>query len=320
MNDLLELLSIDRATALASGLARFVVILVVAYVAAKIVARVIVGLRQQLIDAMRRGAGGSDAELDKRATTLVGIIRKGTVFAIWALAIVMALRELGFDIGPILAGAGVVGLAVGFGAQNLMRDVITGLFMLVENQVRVGDVAEINGTGGLVEEVNLRTTVLRSLDGTVHVIPNGTVSMLSNKTRGFSFYVLDVGIAYKEDTDRVVEILKEIGDEMLADEEYKGDMLDRVEIFGVDKFADSAVIIKGRIKTQPIQQWKVGREFNRRMKKRFDELGIEIPFPHRSLYFGEASRPINLGLDPSTRDRIRDIVREVIADEASKRN
>jgi small conductance mechanosensitive channel len=196
-----------------------------------------------------------------------------------------------------------------------VRDVITGLFMLIENQIRVGDVAEINGTGGLVEEVNLRTTVLRSLDGTVHVIPNGTVGMLSNKTRGFSFYVLDVGIAYKEDTDRVVEVLKEIGDDMLADEEYKGDMLDRVEIFGVDKFADSAVIIKGRIKTQPIQQWRIGREFNRRLKKRFDELGIEIPFPHRSLYFGEASRPMNLSIDLSTREEIKNVVREVMAEE-----
>jgi small conductance mechanosensitive channel len=187
--------------------------------------------------------------------------------------------------------------------------------MLVENQIRVGDVAMINGTSGLVEEANLRTTVLRSFDGTVHVIPNGTVSMLSNMTRGFSFYVLDVSVAYKEDTDRVVEVLRQIGAAMMEDDEYKADMLESVEILGVDRFADSAVVIKGRIKTQPVQQWKVGREFNRRMKKRFDELGIEIPFPQRSLHFSDAGPPITLGLDGSMRDAVREVVREVIEEE-----
>jgi small-conductance mechanosensitive channel len=226
----------------------------------------------------------------------------------------MALRELGFDVGPILAGAGVVGLAVGFGAQNLVRDMITGLFMLIENQVRVSDVAIINGTGGLVEEVNLRTTVLRSLDGTVHVFPNGTINTLSNMTREYSYHVFDLGVAYKEDVDRVMEVITDVGRELEAAEPYSEYIIQPLEILGVDKFGDSEVVIKGRIKTQPIQQWAVGREFNRRIKRRFDEEGIEIPFPHRSLYFGEASAPFRLEAGSRDREALKEVVREVLAE------
>jgi small conductance mechanosensitive channel len=184
--------------------------------------------------------------------------------------------------------------------------------MLVENQIRVGDVAQINGTGGLVEEVNLRTTVLRGLDGTVHVFPNGTVSTLSNMTRGFSFHVFELGVAYKEDTDRVVDVIREVGGRMREEEPFQTVILEPAEVLGVDKFDDSAVVIKGRLKTQPGQQWMVGREFNRRIKKRFDELGIEIPFPHRSIYFGEASAPFALSLNATDRDTVKSLVREVL--------
>jgi small conductance mechanosensitive channel len=314
MQQLLDAIPIDTLAALGTGLLRFLGILCLAFVAARVGSRIILSMRLRLLEVMNRGAGGNVAELDKRAATLVGLIRKTAVLGIWAVALIMALRELGFDVAPLLAGAGVLGLAVGFGAQNLVRDVISGMFMLIENQVRVNDVAVINGTGGLVEEVNLRTTVLRSLDGTVHVFPNGTISTLANMTREFSFYVFDIGVAYKEDLDHVMEVIRQVGQELGETEDFGGKIIAPLEILGVDKFADSAVVIKGRIKTHPIEQWPVGREFNRRLKRRFDELGIEIPFPHRSLYFGEASSPFRVEAPGPDREQLERVIREVLAE------
>ena len=203
----------------------------------------------------------------------------------------MVLQQVGVEIGPILASAGVLGLAVGFGAQNLVRDVISGFFLILEDQVRVGDVAIVNGTGGLVEKINFRTLVLRDLSGTVHVIPNGAVNSMANMTKEWSAYVFDIGVAYKEDVDRVIEVMRQVGAELRGDPEFGPLLLEDVEIFGLDQFGDSALVIKGRLKTLPIKQWDVGREFKRRLKYAFDREGIEIPFPHRSLYFGEASAP-----------------------------
>jgi small conductance mechanosensitive channel len=290
---------------------RIAVILAGAYVATRIVMRVVPRIRMHLVERVTRETG-PDPELEKRANTLGGIFRRTVKAVIWIMAVVMVLREAGFDIGPILAGAGIVGLAVGFGAQNLVRDVISGMFLLIENQVRVNDVAVINGTGGLVEELNLRTTVLRGLDGTLHVFPNGAITTLSNMTHGYSYYVFNVGVAYKEDTDRVVAVLQEIAAEMMQEEQYRPMILEPLEVLGVDKFADSAVIIKARIKTMPVQQWTVGREMNRRIKKRFDALGIEIPFPHVSLYFGEASKPLKVGVQDSDREQLKELIREVL--------
>ena len=291
---------------------RILFIFAVAFVITKVLGRVIRRLRERIVMIMAGRAGGSHFELEKRAATISSILRKTVGIVIWTVALMMTISEFGVNVAPLLAGAGVAGLAVGFGAQNLVRDVISGLFILLENQIRVNDVAIINGTGGLVEEINLRTTVLRSLDGVVHVFPNGTITTLSNVTREFSCYVFDIGVAYKEDTDRVVALLKEVGDDLRQDETCGPEMIEPVEIFGVDKFADSAVVIKGKIKTMPSKQWMVGREFNRRVKKRFDEEGIEIPFPHQSLYFGEASQPFQLAFDPAAREEIRQIVREVL--------
>jgi small conductance mechanosensitive channel len=272
-------------------------------------------LRARLVERLTRQTG-PDVELEKRAATLGGIFRRTATAVIWIVAIFMILREAGFDIGPILAGAGIVGLAVGFGAQNLVRDVISGVFLLIENQVRVNDVAVINGTGGLVEELNLRTTVLRGLDGTVHIFPNGAITTLSNMTHGFSYYIFDVGVAYREDTDRVVAVLKELAGEMMKEDAYRPYILEPLEVLGVDKFADSAVIVKARIKTVPIKQWLVGREMNRRIKKKFDELGIEIPFPHMSLYFGETSKPFKLGVQDGDREQLKGLVREVLEEKS----
>ena len=237
------------------------------------------------------GECSDPVERAKRARTICALLRQGLNVAVLGAALLMILRELGMDIAPILAGAGVVGLAVGFGAQSLVRDVISGFFMILEDQVRVGDVAVIDGTGGLVESIQLRTTVLRDLSGVVHVFPNGSIQRLSNMTKDFSYAVLDVGVAYKEDTDHVVDVLRTVGADLAADDAFAPLVLEPLEVLGVDAFGDSQVTIKVRMKTRPIQQWAVGRELRRRIKKAFDATGIEIPFPHVSVYVGEASRP-----------------------------
>ncbi len=250
-----------------------------------------------IIEKRKKQENIPDIEIEKQVNTISGILRKAVFTAIWVIAVLMIVRELGFDIAPALAGAGIFGVAIGFGTQNLVRDIISGLFMITENQVRVGDVAILNGTGGLVTAVNLRTTVLRSLDGTVHIFPNGSITTVSNMTNEFSYYVFELGVAYKEDVDKVIQVLKQLSDEIMADESFAPDILEPLEVLGLDKFDDSAVIIKARIKTLPIKQWGIGREMNKRIKKRFDELGIEIPFPQRTLYFGEGSQPIKMKME-----------------------
>lgn len=267
------------------------------------------------IDRMLESGRSSQVEVEKRAATLSEIIKKISTISIIIMAVLVALDQIGFDIKAMLAGVGIIGVAVGFGAQNLVKDIISGLFVIFENRIRVGDVAIINGTGGYVEQVNLRTTVLRSLDGTVHVFPNGSITSLSNMTHEFSFYVFDIRVNYKEDTDKIVSILKDVSDEMIKDPAYKKSILEPLEVLGVDSFNDSAVIVKARIKTVPIMQWVVGREMNRRIKKRFDILGIEIPFPHRSLFFGENSKPISLKVDGlSDREQIKALIRETLTE------
>jgi small conductance mechanosensitive channel len=203
------------------------------------------------------------------------------------VAAVMLLGQVGVQIGPILAAAGVVGLAVGFGAQNLVQDVISGFFLLLEDQVRVGDVVQLNDRSGLVEKITLRMIILRDFNGNVHYVRNGRVDVVTNMTKEYSRYVFEIGVAYREDTDEVTKVIEAVSKELQGDPAFKDDILAPVEVVGVDKFADSAVVIKARIQTKPIKQWRVGREFNRRLKKKFDELGIEIPFPHVTLYPGK---------------------------------
>lgn len=225
----------------------------------------------------------------KRVATLMGLLTTMSETLVWGIVVIIALDQLGLDIRPILAGAGILGLAVGFGAQNLVRDLISGFFIILENQVRVGDVAVVNGTGGLVEAITFRTITLRDLAGVVHIFPNGTITALSNMTKGWSGYILDIGVAYKEDTDYVVAVMREVAEELRREPGFSGKILEPIEIFGVDDFGDSAVVIKARLKTRPIEQWTVGREYRRRLKKTFDARGIEIPFPCRSLYLGDAT-------------------------------
>lgn len=272
---------------------RILLVLVFALVALGLVKRLLQHMQQQLTKKAQV-EGEPPSESAKRVETLTRLVRQAVNLILFITVFLVVLRELGVDIAPILAGAGILGLAVGFGAQNLVRDVISGFFFILENQVRVGDVAIINGTGGLVEAVNFRTIVLRDVSATVHVFPNGTIDTLSNMTHTWSAYVFDIGVAYKEDTDRVVELLQQVGRQMREDPDFGPHITEDLEIFGVNKFADSAVEIKGRIKTKPIQQWKTGREFLRRVKYCFDENNIEIPFPHVSVYRGEASPAFEL--------------------------
>jgi len=248
-----------------------------------------------------------DVEFKKRLDTLSSILQNVLFIAIAFVAAIVVLGELGVEIGPVLAAAGIVGLAVGFGAQTLVQDVISGFFMLLEDQLRVGDVVQVGDKGGLVERVTLRTVVLRDVAGNVHFIRNGQIQVVTNMTKEYGRYVLDIGVAYDEDVDHVIEVIKRVDEEMRNRPDLGSDILEPIEILGLDRFADSAVIIRARIKTKPIRQWAVGREFNRLLKKRFDEEGISIPFPHVTLYVGQGKQgdlpPLNVSLKgekPST--------------------
>jgi moderate conductance mechanosensitive channel len=225
-----------------------------------------------------------DAESRKRADTLSSVIRWVLRTGILLVAAVMLLGQLGVQIGPIVAAAGVVGVAVGFGAQTLVQDVISGFFLLLEDQVRVGDVVQLGDKSGLVEKITLRMVILRDFSGSVHYVRNGKIDVVTNMTKEYSYAVFDISIGYREDADQVSAVIEAIGQDLQNDPAFKDDVLAPVEVVGLDRFADSAVIIKGRIKTKPSKQWRVGREFNRRLKKKFDELNIEIPFPHITLH------------------------------------
>ncbi|MBI4328714.1 MAG: mechanosensitive ion channel family protein [Chloroflexi bacterium] len=240
-----------------------------------------------------RESGEPEAEVEKDARTISTVVGKATGVVIGFGALFMTLAQLGIELGPLLAAAGVVGIAVGFGAQTFIRDVIAGFFIILEKQYRVGDVASIAGIGGLVEDINLRRTVLRDLDYTQHFIPNGEVRTASNLTKGKSRVNLNIPVAYKEDLDRVIAVLNEIGQEMAKDPIWGSLILAPPQVLRVDKFADSAVEIKVLGETLPIRQWDVMGEYRLRTKRIFDRLGIEIPYPHRTLYWGgQPSSPV----------------------------
>lgn len=236
-----------------------------------------------------------DEEGEKRINTIAEItLGIGRIF-LWTIFILMILEKISINVGPILASAGIVGLAIGFGAQELVRDFISGFFMLLEDQIREGDVVIINGTTGTVTRLELRTTTLRDASGVVHVFQNGKINSLSNMTKGFSAIIIEIGVAYKEDTDHVNTILKQVGDDMMKDTDI-GQQVEHVDLWGVDRFADSAVILKVKLTTKPGQQWAMGREFRGRVKKAFDAHNIEIPFPHLSIYTGSVTKPMPIEL------------------------
>jgi small conductance mechanosensitive channel len=219
-------------------------------------------------------------ERRKRISTLGQLLRVVATLLVIGVAVLMTLSLFAVDIRPILTGAGIAGLAVGFGAQNLVRDIIAGFFLILEDQVRLGDVVSINGKSGLVEAIRLRTIVLRGHDGTVHVIPNGVITELSNMTKDFSYAVLDIGVPYEEDVDAVLEVLKSVAVDVRADPAHGPNILEPLEVLGIEAFNESSVQLRVRLKTVPIQQWNVARELRRRIKLAFEARGIEFPLRH----------------------------------------
>jgi small conductance mechanosensitive channel len=250
-------------------------------------------LASRLLGADERG------EYAKRVSTLLNLLKTIALTLNWAMVVVTMLSHAGMNITPILASAGILGLAVGFGAQNLVRDVISGFFHILENQVRVGDVVRINGVGGLVEQITYRIIVMRDLEQAVHVYPHGKVETLTNFTKDFSAMLLDVGVAYKEHPDTVIAAIKDVAQTMMDDPEWSPKLLKPLEVLGLEAFGDSAVVYRVRYRTMPIEQWAVKRELQRRLKITFDQRGIEFPFPHRTLYVAEDSAPVKVRIEPA---------------------
>jgi small conductance mechanosensitive channel len=272
-----------------SGL-RIVVIALVTYV----VLRIIATAARRLEEEIGREETPDMVERLRRARTLSGVVQRALTALVIGIAALMMLRELQVDITPILTSAGILGLAVGFGAQTLVKDLISGFFLTFENHVRVGDVATINGTGGLVESINLRTIVLRDLEGVVHVFPNGSIERLANRTKDFSYYVVDVGVSYRQDPDDVIDVLRGVGRELARDPAYSASILEPLDVLGVDAFESSQTVIKVRIKTLPLKQWEVGRELRRRINRTFTARGIDMPFPQMTLSFSDSMLPLQV--------------------------
>jgi small conductance mechanosensitive channel len=228
---------------------------------------------------------------EQRTRTLISLLRSVGRVVIWVMTLFMVLGALGLQLGPLLAGAGVVGLAVSFGAQSLVKDVISGLFILMENQFGVGDVVRLEGVAGAVERMTLRVVVLRDVHGVVHIVPNGEIKKVSNLTRGWSRVVLDVAVAYKEDPDQVMAVMLDEGGKLYGDPKWRPLILEDPQVPGIESFGESGVSIRMWIKTLPLKQWEVARELRRRLKLRFDQEGIEIPFPSQTVYWGEGQAP-----------------------------
>jgi moderate conductance mechanosensitive channel len=244
------------------------------------------------IEFSAEGGDGAVARVrQQRVKTLVSLVRSVGIVVILVITLFTILGIVGVDIRPLLAGAGVVGLAISFGAQSLVRDVITGMFILFENQFGIGDVIRIGDTGGVVERMTLRVVVLRDVHGAVHVIPNGEIKKVTNMTRSWSRAVIEIGVAYKENVDRVMAVMREVGQELWEDDEWRPLLVEELTVPGIESFGDSAVNIRMMAKTVPLKQWDVARELRRRLKNRFDAERIEIPFPHRTVYWGEGQMP-----------------------------
>jgi len=268
------------------------VIILLAYMTYKMAKVVMPKLVARLVTS--RGKGRRVKDVQKRSHTLSRFLISMIGVVVVIVAIFMILSEIGLDITPLLAGAGVVGIAVGFGAQSIIKDFLTGLFIVLDDYYSKGDVVRVAGIAGLVEEVNLRRTILRDLDGIVHIIPNGEISVASNFTRNWSRVNINIPVAYGEDLDKVIAVINRVGQELAEDEAFAPLIIKAPQVLRVDKFGDSAIEIKVLGETQPIKQWDVMGELRKRIKKAFDEEGIEIPWPHVKLYFGDSS--LNTGV------------------------
>ena len=253
-----------------------------------ILAWVLISVLQRLVRAMRiRIAARLDGvDAVRRAETLGRVARYLIALVVSALAVMMVLAEVGISLAPILGAAGVVGLAIGFGAQSLVKDYFTGFFLLFEDQIRTGDVVKVADIGGLVEDITLRHVRLRDYDGNVHFVPNNLITTVTNMGRGHAQSVADVGVAYREDLDEVYAVMRQTAAELRRDPAFSARILDDLELAGVESWAESAVTVRCRFKVAPLAQWDVRREFLKRLKRAFDDAGIEIPYPHLTVYAG----------------------------------
>ena len=303
MEDLMHIFGLGNPETLwlltTTGL-RILLIVLIAVILMRISSKLIISLKQH----MKNRASGNPEDV-KRIDTVGRVFRYIATIIIVMIAVVEILSALGISIAPILAAAGVVGVAVGFGAQSLIRDYFNGFFILLENQIRQGDVVDAGGKSGLVEEVTLRYIKMRDYSGSVHYVPNGTITTVTNMSREFAHAVIDVGVAYRENVDEVIAVIKTVGEDLRTDDEFQFKILDQMEVAGVEQLADSAVIIRCRFKVQPLEPWGVRREFLKRVKAAFDRQGIEIPYPHLTIYPGQkkdgSSPALNITAGPTLR-------------------
>lgn len=274
---------------------RIIAILIAAWLLVTVLQR---GVRAARVRIAAR-LNGLDEE--RRAETIGRVVRYLIALVVGALASMMVLAEVGISLAPILGAAGVVGLAIGFGAQSLVKDYFTGFFILFEDQIRTGDVVNIAGIGGLVEDITLRHVRLRDYDGNVHFIPNGLITTVTNMSRLFAQAVMDIGVAYREDVDEVMAVMRSVGAELRNDPAFAPRILGDLEIAGIERLDDSAVVVRCRFKVAPLAQWDVKREYFKRIKRAFDQQGIEIPYPHLTLYAGAdkqgAAAPLPLRME-----------------------
>jgi moderate conductance mechanosensitive channel len=261
-------------------LARIILILL----AVNLIRIIIRAISNRVLEMVSDDDPDTMTEAEMRAQTLINVINGTSTVVLYVMAIIMILQQLSIPVGPLLAGAGIIGLAIGFGSQALVRDFISGFFILMENQYRVGDVVKIAGIGGLVERITMRATYLRDLSGSVHVIPNGQIDTVTNMTYQWSRHVADIGVSYSADPDQVVGILFRVGVEMRQEEPWSQKLIADPEVLGLNEMGDSALVFRVLLKTKPLQQWSTGREYNRRVFYALQRAGIEIPFPHCTMY------------------------------------
>lgn len=272
--------------------------------------------RNYWLGQMRERKGVAGIEMEKQTRTMASLLKRVIVTVIWAGAIVLALGQFGLNVAPLLAGAGVAGIALGFAAQSILKDWINGFFLLTEGQIRINDIIRIGEYSGAVEKMTLRTISLRGYDGSLHVVANGSIQSFSNRTLLFSYYVFEIGADYAEDPGRMMTLMREVDDALRAEPEFAPLILEPLEMMGVYRFAESGVIVRARLKTLPSQQWLVGCEFNHRLKLRCDEAGLNISTAQRAVQLFErdaaAGAQRRLVLDPLARQEMKEMVREVL--------
>jgi small conductance mechanosensitive channel len=286
VNEFLTRLGVDSApelAAIAQTLGHVLLVLVLAWVAWQVCKRLIRMGHGRLV------ARSSSADMAKRVETMMQVSRYAAAVTILVVAGMLVLDRLGISIAPLIATAGVAGIAIGFGVQSLVKDYFTGIVLLVEDQIRKGEVIEAGGKAGLVEEITLRYVRLRDYDGNVHFIPNGTISAVTNLSREYAYTVIDAGVAYGADIDRAFGVMREVAAGMRADPAFAPRVREDLEVAGVERWESSTVVLRARLKVAPLEQWNVKREFLRRLKYAFDAAGIEIPYPHLTVYAGTAA-------------------------------